>query len=232
MKSPHSPTPPDDGGGVFGGFDPRRRRWRFFFCLFLVLDRWASTKGSLQRCGAGMRSPCATKNGPQHPHDVLRRTAPATASFEQFSRATPTIWSTGERAGQRLALKVHEVRRDVHRAYTRCRPTSGPAQAHYGRHDLSSRGASSRENAVVSATPAPKLLRCATGVDCFENPCLGWKPRLNRCETAPTPGSVRSRVREARPSARLRRRWRRASTAPSGPRTTTRRGAARPSCPG
>ena len=51
--------------------------------------------------------------------------------------------------------------------------------------------------------------------------------------SSPTPGSVRSRVREARPSARLRRRSRRApAAASSGPRTATRPRAFRASCPG
>ena len=34
FESHTSPTPPDDGGGVFGGFDPRRRQWRFFWFIF------------------------------------------------------------------------------------------------------------------------------------------------------------------------------------------------------
>ena len=196
-----------------------------------------------------------------------------TASSERFSRASPTIWSTGERAGVRLALKVHEVRRDVHRAYTRCRPTPGPARARPRRRDLSSRGASARENAVVPAAPAPKLLRCAAGVDCFENPCLGWKERPKGSGLVPdagicsfsSPRSASELIKAAAARAKadpdapeglpvdmarkthkgakgvagalaraqlataslgnfdaMRRRSRRASAAPSGPRTATR----------
>ena len=252
----------------------------FFFVYF-----WSSIDGRPPKALFSAVEPaCAARAPRKTGHntlmtscDVLRQ---LTASFEQFSRATPTIWSTGERAGQRLALKVHEVRRDVHRAYTRRRPTPEPAQAHYGRHDLSSRGASSRENAVVSATPAPKLLRCATGVDCFENPCLRREPRPYRCGLVPdagicsfsSPRSASELIKAAAARAKadpdapeglpvdmarkthkgakgvagalaraqlataslgnfdaMRRRSRRASAAPSGPRTATRPRASRAS---
>ena len=56
------------------------------------------------------------------------------------------------------------------------------------RRDLSSRGASAREHAVVPAAPAPKLPRCAAGVDCFENPCLGWKERPKGSGLVPDAG--------------------------------------------
>ena len=83
-----------------------------------------------------------------------------TASSERFSRATPTIWSTGERAGVRLALKVHEVRRDVHRAYARCRPTPGPARARPRRRDpLVSRrvGSGKRRRSGGARAEAPEV---------------------------------------------------------------------------
>ena len=132
--------------------------------------------GLLQDLSHAVEPACAARAPRKAGHNTLMMSCDAprqpTASSERFSRASPTIWSTGGRADVRLALKVHEVRRDVHRAYTRCRPTPGPARARPRRRDLSSRGASARENAVVSAAPAPKRPRCAAGADSFENPCL------------------------------------------------------------
>ena len=158
------PSTSDDGGGFFGfvhsaDFAPG-------------LYEMASSKGALSvvEPARAARAPRkAGRNTRMMSCDAQRQ---LTASSERFSRASPTIWSTGGRADVRLALKVHEVRRDVHRAYTRCRPTPGPARARPRRRDLSSRGASARENAVVSAAPAPKRPRCAAGADSFENPCL------------------------------------------------------------
>ena len=173
------PSPPDDARGFFLVFGVGRRRgWRF--CSVSI------DMGVLQDLSHAVEPACAARAPRKAGHNTLMMSCDAprqlTASSERFSRASPTIWSTGGRAGVRLALKVHEVRRDVHRAYTRCRPTPGPARARPRRRDLSSRGASARENAVVSAAPAPKRPRCAAGVDCFEN------SRPNGCGLVPDAG--------------------------------------------
>ena len=197
------------------------------------LDRHGRPPGPLSRRGAGIRSPCATKSD----CDTLMMSCDAprqlTASSERFSRATPTIWSTGERAGQRLALKVHEVRRDVHRAYARCRPTPGPARARPRRRDpLVSRRVGSGKRRRFRRRPR-RSSRGARRARTASRTRASCRTLRTGAGSSPRPGSVRSRVREARPSARLRRRSRRApAAASSGPRTATRPRASWVSCPG
>ena len=118
----------------------------------------------LQNLSRAVEPTRAARAQPKAGRDTLMMSCDAprqlTASSERFSRATPTIWSTGERAGQRLALKVHEVRRDVHRAYTRCRPTPGPARARPRRRDpLVSRcvGSGKRRRSGGARAEAPEV---------------------------------------------------------------------------